>query len=611
MSTTSDATGTYNRYAFNYGSTQFPDYPKVGVWPDGYYITYNIFNNGLTFAGSKLCAFDRAKMLVGAAATQQCFQLSSAFGGVLPSDLDGASPPPAGTPNLMLAFGSNSLNLWKFHVDWATPANTTLTGPTGIAVASFAPACNGGGTCIPQSSTTEKLDSLADRLMYRLAYRHFADGHGALVLNHSVTAGTSVGVRWYELRNATGSTMASTTPVVYQQGTYAPDATYRWMGSIAMDGSGDIAVGYSASSASLNPSIRYTGRAPGDPVGTMAAETILKTGTGSQLANLSRWGDYSAMTVDPVDDCTFWYTNEYMKSSGTFNWSTWISSFRFPACGGATQTLTSITVSPSSASVPTGGTKQFSATGLDQFGQPMNPQPTFTWAVNGGGSINSSGLFTAGATGGGPFAVTASSGTVSGTASVTVTSTPTLTTITVSPSSASVPTGGTRQFSATGLDQFGQPMNPQPTFGWSVSGGGSISSSGLFTAGATEGGPFTVTASSGTVIGTASVTVTSTPTDFSLAVSPSSQTAQRGTTASYLVTITPINGFSGPVTLTLSGQPAGVTVSFSSNPTTSGSSTLSLVLSPNGPRGTFTLTVTGTSGSLSHSATTSVTLTRR
>jgi hypothetical protein len=346
VSQTSDATGAYNRYSFSYGTTQFNDYPKLGVWPDGYYTTYNIFNNGSTFAGAKLCAFDRTSMLVGAAATQQCFQLSTSFGGVLPSDLDGASStlgaggsglPPAGTPNLMMNFGSNSVNLWKFHVDWATPANTTLTGPTNIPVANFSAACNGGGACIPQPGTSNKLDSLADRLMYRLVYRHFADGHESLIVNHSVFVSGSrksqvTGVRWYELRNPSGGTMSSGTPVVYQQGTYSPDGTSRWMGSIAQDKNGDLALGYSASSSSVYPSIRYTGRVPTDALGTMQAENTLFTGTAAQTGTLHRWGDYSAMTVDPVDDCTFWYTTEYIPSSGSFNWSTRIASFKFASC---------------------------------------------------------------------------------------------------------------------------------------------------------------------------------------------------------------------------------------------------------------------------------------
>ena len=331
VSTTSDATGTYNRYAFSYGNTQFPDYPKLGVWPDAYYISFNIFNNGTTFAGSKVCAYDRASMLSGAAATQQCFQLGTSFGGLLPSDLDGTIAPPAGSPNFFLNFGSSSLRLWKFHVDWITPASSTLTGPATIAAATFTPACSGGGTCIPQPGTSQKLDSLADRLMYRLAYRRFTDGHEALVVNHSVQVSGSrksqvTGIRWYELRNPNG------TPSIFQQGTFSPDTTNRWMGSIAMDKVGDIAVGYSASSGSVFPSIRYTGRSPADAIGTMQAETLVLNGTGSQLANLSRWGDYSAMTVDPVDDCTFWYTTEFLKVSGTFNWSTHIASFKFPGC---------------------------------------------------------------------------------------------------------------------------------------------------------------------------------------------------------------------------------------------------------------------------------------
>ncbi len=338
VSTTSDATGTYNRYAFSYGNVQFNDYPKLGVWPDAYYTTYNIFNNGSSFAGSKVCAFDRAKMINGQAATQQCFQLSTSYGGLLPADLDGSIAPPSGTPGLFLNFGTNSLNLWRFHVDFVTASNSSLAGPVNIPVAAFTPACSGGGACIPQPGTSQNLDSLADRLMYRLAYRHFADGHESLVVNHSVSVGPNkrnyvTSVRWYELRNAAGSTIASATPAVYQQGTLpVDDGIHRWMGSIAMDKAGDIALGYSASSSSVYPSIRYRGRVPGDQLGTMESESVILNGAGSQVKNLDRWGDYSAMTVDPVDDCTFWYTNEYLKTNGTFNWSTQIASFKFPGC---------------------------------------------------------------------------------------------------------------------------------------------------------------------------------------------------------------------------------------------------------------------------------------
>ncbi len=323
VSTTSDATGSYNRYAFQY--SQFPDYPKLGVWPDAYYITFNMFTS--TFQGARVCAYDAAAMRAGAAATQQCFQTSSSFGGLLPSDLDGSTAPPLGSPNYVMNFGSNSLRLWKFHVDWIAPANTTFTGPTTIPVAAFKAACRGGGACIPQADTSEKLDSLADRLMYRLAYRNFGD-HESLVVNHSVsvTKKGQTGVRWYEIRSPGG------TPAVYQQGTFAPDSSSRWMGSIAMDKLGNIALGYSVSSSAIHPGIRYATRLATDVLGTLGVEASIIEGGGSQQRSLNRWGDYSAMTVDPVDDCTFWYTNEYEKVDGTFNWSTQIASFKIVGC---------------------------------------------------------------------------------------------------------------------------------------------------------------------------------------------------------------------------------------------------------------------------------------
>ncbi|MGE5093562.1 MAG: hypothetical protein ACM3SO_00385 [Betaproteobacteria bacterium] len=326
VSATSDATGGYFRYSFPYGSV-FPDYPKMGVWPDAYYQTFNMFTN--VFQGPKLCAYDRARMLQGLPATQQCFQLGTSAGSVLPADLDGTIAPPAGSPNYLVSKSTNSLQLLRFHVDWANTANTTLTGPISIPVAAYTSACN-GGTCVPQPNTRQQLDSLADRLMFRLAYRNLS-GIETLVVTHSVKAGTTrknpfSGVRWYEIRNPNGS------PTIFQQSTFAPDSSYRWMGSAAMDKQGNIAMGYSVSSSTLHPAIRYTGRLATDAPGTMQAETSIVEGTGSQLANLSRWGDYAAMTVDPVDDCTFWFTSEYLKANGTFNWSTRIASFKFPGC---------------------------------------------------------------------------------------------------------------------------------------------------------------------------------------------------------------------------------------------------------------------------------------
>ncbi len=329
VSQTSDATGAWNRYSYSFG-TGFNDYPKFGVWPDAYYASYNIFANGSSFAGAKACAYNRTAMMAGAAApTQVCFATSTAYGGLLPSDLDGPTPPAAGSPNYFLNFGSNSLNLWKFHVDWSNTANSTFTGPVSLPVASFTTANN-----VPQAGTTQRLDSLSDRLMYRLAYRNIG-GHDTLLVNHSVAVvtlstrnrkSTIAAVRWYELRGTSGNFS------VYQQGTFAPDSNHRWMGSIAMDKVGNIALGYSKSSNAMNPAIFYTGRAPGDALGTMQAEAQLKQGAGSQTTGLSRWGDYSSLSVDPVDDCTMWYTTEYIAANGTFNWHTAINSIKFPTC---------------------------------------------------------------------------------------------------------------------------------------------------------------------------------------------------------------------------------------------------------------------------------------
>jgi hypothetical protein len=329
VSQTSDATGAYNLYAFQY--SMMNDYPKMGVWPDGYYVTFNMFTS--TFQGAKVCAYDRAAMLAGQPATQQCFQLSSSYGGLLPADLDGSTPPPAGSPNYIVSrlSGSSSLGLWKFHVDWNNTANTTLTGPISIPAAAYNAACS-GGACVPQPGTSQKLDSLADRLMFRLAYRNINDVE-RMVVNHSVQVnGTrkpnsgNAAVRWYEIRNL------SATPSVYQQASYSPDKTHRWMGSIAMDKQGNIAVGYSKSSSSVIPSLAFATRLASDPLGSLGAESLIIAGGGSQLSNLSRWGDYTHMSVDPVDDCTFWYTGQYLPANGTFNWNTRIASFKIAGC---------------------------------------------------------------------------------------------------------------------------------------------------------------------------------------------------------------------------------------------------------------------------------------
>jgi hypothetical protein len=413
VSTSADATGSYNRYSYQF--TNFPDYPKISVWPDGYYITYNMFTPAGTFLNAEVCAMNRANMLAGSAATQQCFTTSSSYGGLLGSDLDGATPPPTGEPELLVGLGTTSTTLayFKFHVDWTTPANSTFTGPSSLTVAAYTTACGTSGTCIPQGGTTQQLDSLSDRVMYRLAYRNFGD-HESLVLNHAVTAGSSVGERWYELRLSGGN------PTMYQQGTYAPDATYRWMGSMAQDKVGNIALGYSQSSSSTKPSIRFTGRLAGDALGTMTqGETTAITGAGSQTT-YSRWGDYTSMAVDPANDCTFWYTNEYEPANGNFNWHTRIASFTLPNCGTPTNDF-SLAVSPTSGSVVAGSSATTTVSTAVTSGSAQSVSLTASGLPSGATATLNPASVTAG--GSSTLTIATSTSTPAGTYSVTVTGT--------------------------------------------------------------------------------------------------------------------------------------------------------------------------------------------
>ena len=335
VSETSDALGRYHRY--EYEEPAFNDYPHMGVWRDAYYFSYNMFEG---LSGARACAYDRRKMMVGDPnAAEQCFQLGLPFFGILPSDADGRTFAPVGRPNYFVGLGTNSLLLWKFHVDFANPVNTTMgTGPTHqpnatLPVARFNLACSGTGqTCVPQPGTTHQLDSLGERLMFRLAYRKLTSRE-VLVLNHTVDIGPPTGrtaIRWYEIRNPNDAQ-----PIVFQQGTYSPDATHRWMGSIAMDKVGNIALAYSISGNSVKPGVAFTARAPTDVAGLMGAESVLKAGGGIQdtsSRHLSRWGDYSGLTVDPVDDCTFWFTTEFQGANGVFNWRTTIAKFKLNSC---------------------------------------------------------------------------------------------------------------------------------------------------------------------------------------------------------------------------------------------------------------------------------------
>jgi hypothetical protein len=332
VSTTSDATGSWNRYAFHLG-TNFFDYPHLGVWPDAYYMSDNVFNSaGTAYLGPQAFAFDRAAMLVGTAAS---FITPGITGGpsedpFLPADLDGSIPPPAGAPATFVEtpFGG-TYRVFHFHVDWGVPVNSTFTLFSSPAAAAFTELCPTTRACVPElGGAGFFLAGIADRLMFRLTYRNFGT-HESVVGNMTVSSNAVAGIRWFELRGVTAGPVT-----VFQESTYQPDTDWRWMGSAAMDRSGDIAIGFSASSASINPQVRYAGRLVTDPVNVLSqGEAHLFDGTGSQSGTGNRWGDYSDLTIDPVDDCTFWYTNEYYATSGTFNWRTRIGNFKFPSCG--------------------------------------------------------------------------------------------------------------------------------------------------------------------------------------------------------------------------------------------------------------------------------------
>ncbi|MFZ2095327.1 MAG: carboxypeptidase regulatory-like domain-containing protein [Anaerolineales bacterium] len=297
----------------------FNDYPKLGVWTDGWYMSANMFTNN--FEGVRVWALDRASMIAGGPLNEVHFNLTPDEGGtLLPANIRGALPPSESPEYFANVTVPSTLNIWKFHVDWTTPGNSTFTGPVPVTVADFAMYFD-----VPQKSPGGFLDSLGDRMMMQLQYRNI-DGVEALYANHSVVSGGVGGIRWYEIRDPGG------TPYIFQQGTYQPDQNYRWMGSIAADKEGNIAIGYSVSSYDMYPAIRYAGRLVGETPNLLTQnEAVLIQGTGSQTGS-NRWGDYSALTVDPVDDCTFWYTTEYLITNSG-NWLTRIGSFKFPSCG--------------------------------------------------------------------------------------------------------------------------------------------------------------------------------------------------------------------------------------------------------------------------------------
>jgi hypothetical protein len=371
VSATGDALGSYYLYDFVTDSANFVDYPKIGVWPDGYYMTGHVFNAaGTAYLAGRIFVFERDKILKGEPARQLQKDLKKYAGkpqyGFLPSDLDSLTPPPTGEAAFVIGpdpVTTQNLDSTRVAVTWGTTPTITLT-ETRISATWSLPPCVGDPSnvqdfnCVPQPSPATEadyLDNLYFHLMYRLPYRNLGgnpvqESLVANITNRGSASNPAHGaIRWFEFRNAGSST---TTPTVVQASTFDPDTAYRWMGSIAMDKDHNIALGYSKSSTSIKPGIYITGRLGTDPLNTMGAETTVTAGSGVQIgANpFNRWGDYSAMTLDPVDQCTFFYTNEYYRNQqdgDDENWATRIASYRFPSCvaapswGTVTGTVTS------------------------------------------------------------------------------------------------------------------------------------------------------------------------------------------------------------------------------------------------------------------------------
>jgi hypothetical protein len=323
--------GPYYRYEF--ARPLFPDYPRPAIWPDGYYVPTS---SGDAVIQKQACVADRAKMLKGEDATEQCMIIDG-VNFLNNADVDGTQLPPKGAPNVVMAAGGTQLKkvmeddaiyVWKYHVDWNDPSHTSLQGPEKIAVAPYHYLCDGQLTsCVPQPGTDRRLDAQGDKLMTRLVYRRIGKQE-SLVVTHSVnTSLGGGGVRWYEFRIGGDRNVS-----LYQQGTYAPDSAFRWMASSSMDKYGDIGIGYSYGSATEFPGQRFAGRLAADPKGQLTLhEAVLAEGGAPQTTSL-RWEDYTATAVDPSDDCTIWYVGDYLMKGET-RYSTRIGAFRMGSCG--------------------------------------------------------------------------------------------------------------------------------------------------------------------------------------------------------------------------------------------------------------------------------------
>jgi hypothetical protein len=330
ISTTSDPLGPYYRYEFL--RPLFPDYPRPAIWPDGYYVPTSTSDDIIE---KHACVVDRARMLKGEPATEQCVVIEG-VNFLNNADIDGKSLPPSGAPNIMIAAGGSQLKsdfdddgiyVWQFHTDWKDPSKTRVTGPEKIAVAPYHYLCNGQlSNCVPQPDTDRRLDAQGDKIMARPVYRR-VNGHESIVAVHSVnTEAAAGGVRWYEFRVQKDRSLK-----LHQQGTYAPDGFYRWMASPAIDKRGNIGIGYSFGGTPHFAGQRFAGRRANDPLGALTLrETVLVEGEGPQT-NTNRWEDYTQTAMDPSDDCTVWYVGDYLKK-GAATYSTKIGAFRMAGC---------------------------------------------------------------------------------------------------------------------------------------------------------------------------------------------------------------------------------------------------------------------------------------
>jgi hypothetical protein len=324
-SQTSDPTGAWWTYCYHADNTLVNDYPKSGIWNDGIYMTANMFTFAGSFQHAKVWAFKKPDIYNGTLVVQSITDSAWEAWSILPANAKGSTAPPSGAPNYMYALdadeygspGIDAIYWWRFYVDWTTPANTVWDGSYAMNVAAYTLTASE----VPQPGTSNTLDSLFGRLMYPANYRNFGS-YASVYLNHVCDVSGVKAERWYEIRINSG------TSSIYQQSSYSPDSNHRWMGSIAGDKNGNMALGYSVSSSSVYPSIRYAGRLATDTLNQLSqGEASLIAGSGSQTT-YDRWGDYTSMTIDPVDDETFWYTNEYYTSTGT-NWQTRIGAFKF------------------------------------------------------------------------------------------------------------------------------------------------------------------------------------------------------------------------------------------------------------------------------------------